>query len=381
MSTASANLDHLDLDPETLRELLTAVGQANLEPLQPQEGVEMYLDSRESEVTQSTLKTHRSRLSFFVAWCDDNQISNLNDLTGRDLQEFRSWRKKDLSIPTLASQMRTLRLFLRKCAKFDAVHPRLPDKVDVPSMKNGQHTRDDIISAEFAAKVLKQLDKFAYAQLDHAVWLLLTDAGLRLASAHSLDIEDFERTENGGVLRLEHRPQSGTRLKNGGESDRMIHISEYAASRIQDFIEKNRPDMTDSNGRSPLLATHYGRLTKSGMRKFVYKWSRPCIVSNSCPHDEELDECKARQSASYAYSCPSSKSPHAIRRGYLTTELDSGVPKDVLSDRCDVSPSVMDVYYDKRSPESRMRLRREIREAVYGDSNARAYARDQGEDA
>lgn len=41
----------------------------------------MYLAERKSELAQTSLYSHRSRLNHFVKWCADEDISNLNDLT------------------------------------------------------------------------------------------------------------------------------------------------------------------------------------------------------------------------------------------------------------------------------------------------------------
>ena len=44
-------------------------------------------------------------------------------------------------------------------------------------------------------------------------------------------------------------------------------------------------------------------------------------------------------------------------------QLDEGVPKELLSDRVDVSVPLLDKYYDQRSEERKSRRRRELLEA------------------
>ena len=44
-------------------------------------------------------------------------------------------------------------------------------------------------------------------------------------------------------------------------------------------------------------------------------------------------------------------------------QLDEGVPKELLSDRVDVSVPVLDKHYDQRSEERTSRRRRELLEA------------------
>lgn len=55
----------------------------DLEPIDPETALELYLAEKESEYAASTVRSHRSRLDFFVRWCAEHGIDNLNDLTGR----------------------------------------------------------------------------------------------------------------------------------------------------------------------------------------------------------------------------------------------------------------------------------------------------------
>lgn len=118
--------------------------------------------------------------------------------------------------------------------------------------------------------------------------------------------------------------------------------------------------MTDDYGRELLLASPQGRITKSTIRKYVYKWSRPCAVGAACPHDRGPDECDAANNLDQASKCPSSVTPHPIRRGYITRLLKAGVSMEVVSDRCNVSPVVIDEHYDVRSEDEKMRQRQAV---------------------
>ena len=66
-----------------------------LEPIRFDEAVELYLEDRESELAQATLYAHSSRLGHLIRWCDEQEIDNLNELTGRKLHRYRLWRRRD----------------------------------------------------------------------------------------------------------------------------------------------------------------------------------------------------------------------------------------------------------------------------------------------
>lgn len=54
--------------------------QPDLEPIEPQQALELYLTDRRGELRESTIRSHRSRLSIFIDWCRETEgINNLND--------------------------------------------------------------------------------------------------------------------------------------------------------------------------------------------------------------------------------------------------------------------------------------------------------------
>ena len=59
-----------------------------LEPIEPTTGVELYLADKERELSAATITSHKYRLGHFVRWCDKEDITNLNELTGRNLHEY-----------------------------------------------------------------------------------------------------------------------------------------------------------------------------------------------------------------------------------------------------------------------------------------------------
>lgn len=371
--------DDTAVSTDELGDLLSRVLDAKLESLTPENGVESYIRSNEDELADSTIRTHKSRLSFFLDWCEQNAIDNLNDLSGRDIHNYRQHRKEDIATSTLASHMHTLRCFLRHCVQIDAVDPRLPDAVDIPTIPDHERSRDDMIDSDWAADIIDHLDKYEYASFAHVEWVLLVETGMRACEIHSLDLNDidFDRDPDGNTqLTLRHRPDSGTRLKNNKQSERTVIISEHTATVIRDYIDHHRLNKTDDHGRQPLLTTRYGRPSKTWLRDTAYAWSRPCVIGRECPvgkTGDDIDDCEAMEHAGEAHHCPASYGTHAIRRGYITSELDAGVPDAVVSGRCDVTPDVIAESYDERTQTDKARLRQEIRDEIY--SNRTGYGK------
>ena len=179
---------------------------------------------------------------------------------------------------------------------------------------------------------------------------------MRISSAHALDIDDYHPME--GWLDVQHRPSTATPLKNKNRGERQVSLNEGVCEVLNDYIEAHHPRVEDDHGRMPLLGTQYGRAHRTTLTQNIYVLTRPCHYTNECPHNRSLDECEATTN-DRASKCPSSVSPHAIRRGSITTHRNQNVPKDVASDRMDVSGEVLDKHYDMATPDEKRKRRQE----------------------
>jgi site-specific recombinase XerD len=347
------------INEKNLQRIIAEINQNNLEPVTPAKAIEMYLTDRADELTKSSLRAHQSALGFFRQWCSIENVDNLNELTGRHLHQYRIWRRDDapkrvdtLNKKTDKTQQDIIRTFIEYCESIDAVEPDLHGKVRSPSINHGETAREETLNAERAATVLEWLDKYEYASVEHVIWALLTETGVRTGTLHSLDVTDYEREAQIQHIVVQHRPKTGTMLKNGNASERWVRLDSDVCDIINDYLNEQRPDSTDEYGRKPLLTVGRGRLSKSTIRKYVYKWTRPCFIGQECPHDREVSQCEATNDDA-ASKCPSSRSAHAVRRGYITHEL-SGVDRSSVSERCDVSEEVIREHYDARDEGKKM---------------------------
>jgi site-specific recombinase XerD len=328
-----------------------------LEQLNPETAKQMYLRERQGEVSDRTLQAHHYRLEQFIRWCDRNDVENLNDLTGRDLHQFRLWRKDDgdLNTVSLRTQLQTLRVFTRFCETIDGVSAGLSDRVRMPEASAEEERSRAVLPAERAHDVLEHLRQFEYASLPHVVLELLWHTGIRMGAAHALDVPDYD--SEGAYVAVRHRPETETALKNAGNGERLVALSLEVCEVLDDWIDHNRPNVTDERDRRPLLATRHGRLAKSSLRGIVYRVSRPCYYADHCPHGRDVESCEGTDHGTFS-RCPSAVSPHAIRRGSITYHLTNDVPERVVSDRMNVSQDVLEAHYDERTEEQRVEQRR-----------------------
>ncbi|WP_245549684.1 tyrosine-type recombinase/integrase [Natronococcus occultus] len=265
--------------------------------------------------------------------------------------------------------MDTLRVFFEWCETIDAVQPGLFKKIKSPVIPDGGSVDDTVIHTDEANEILEHLGRYEYATVEHMVWLILAKTGMRMGAAHALDVKDYRPGEEQPHLSIVHRPETATPIKNGRKGERPVSIEPDACEIVDDYLEQRRPDVTDEHGHDPLLASQQGRLSKSTIRRYVYKWSRPCAAGQRCPHDRNPEECEAATDLDQASKCPSSVTPHPIRRGYITRLLQAGVPVDVVSDRCNVSPAVIEEHYDVRTEDEKMRQRHQVLRETLGNAD------------
>lgn len=306
----------------------------------------------------NTIDVKRRCLAHFVTFCEDNDIENLNDVSGRTIFNFRQWRFDDSHAKTtIRNNLNHLRDFFRFVASIDGVMESLPEKIDPPSLEDDENVRHTYLDASTARDVLTHLSSYEYASFSHTLLLLMWETGCRISALHSLDVEDVD-TSNHRVL-FEHRPETDTRLKNGDNGTRYVNLPEKVIDIVADFIEVNRHGMTDEHGRTPLFPSKQGRMGKSQLAKRVCYYTTPCHIGKSCPKGRDPQDCEHASTLRASSGCPHSNRPHDLRRGSITMWLNEETPRWAVSERMDVSEDTLEKHYDARTDEERAEVRRD----------------------
>jgi integrase len=329
----------------------------------------MYCNDIDGDLSPNSVQAKRYQLGFFVDWCEgaDNddrpRVEDLNEVTGRDFTRFKNWRSEDINKVTLRTNLSALRTFMRFCVSIDAVDPSIPEKINVPNLDYGENERESFLDSKRARTIRMYLRKFEYASLKHVIFSLQWHTGVRMSALHGLDVEDFDYENE--TLRLRHRPETGTRLKNGEAGERVVTIDTETAAVIDDYIEYKRQPVTAETTRQPLFTSSNGnRMSKSHLNKYMYRLTTPCEYGESCPAGKDPADCEYTGSFGNFLKCPHNVRPHDVRRGSITHWLRNDVPEKAVSDRMDVSVKTIDKHYDKRTEDERAEVRRQYLEDV-----------------
>lgn len=350
---------------------------ASLKPLSTDEAVRKFLENEKAELAPSTLNEYEGELNRFVDFCDQNEVEDSTEFDGRVLHDFKIWRRDvehdgegSLSNKTMRDEMYLFRKFLRFLGSIDAVTPRLYEKIEIPTLDPGEGKRDIEFDSDELNAILTHLDKYEYATREHAVWVLFAATGRRPSGLRALDCKDVHLEEDEAYIEFHHRVEedSETRLKNKKNSENTVNLSRSAVEVLQDYIETQRIDI-EQNGRSPLLTTTHGRLSDSSIRKYIYKWSRPCVIGKACPEGRNQEDCEAMESSDCAGKCPFSKPPVALRHGYISDLRRQGISLHTISERCDVSEKIIESNYSELSEKEKRELRRKELESNTGSKD------------
>jgi integrase len=213
-----------------------------------------------------------------------------------------------------------------------------------------------MLDSEVADGILDYLSTYEYASERHVTFLLIWHALLRRGAIHALDVDDYDPQEMS--LDVRHRPETETPIKNKFNGERFIALSAETCSVLDAWIADRRPDSVDEFGRHPLVSTAQGRAHLTTIQSYVYSMTRPCEFTGECPHNRSTSDCQPAIDRSQAVACPSSVSPHAVRRGAITHWLNSDVPEPVVSARANISTAVLVEHYDRRTEREKMEQRR-----------------------
>lgn len=322
------------------------------------EAQEMYLTDRRTDARDDTMRSLRSRTNLFCRFIEqETDVRRLSELSPTTLHRYKVHQSEQHIAPrTLVSRLSTAAVWLDWMEGMGYVADGLADHARAIT-PNVDAAKDTILEAEESGAILRYLGKYEYASRDHVVMLLLWETGMRAGALRAIDVADVEPDDLEACIRLVHRPPE-TPLKNGDEGERYVSIRDETVETIRDHRQNNRQEMTDVEGREPLLTTREGRISIPTIRRTVYHYTRPCAYGEACPLGRDLEDCDATGRSDTWSRCPETNSPHDVRRGALTRMCRGGAPVTAISDRADVSPDVLEKHYNQMTEAEKMDQRR-----------------------
>lgn len=322
------------------------------------EAVDRFIRKRQTDATDRTIRSYKSRLKPFVEYCETVGIDRVDELRAYDIDEYDlQLRERDLAPTTIKGHLTTLRLFLEYVEEIGGVEEGLSDAVSPPSLDADTESSDERLAPEDAKAALsffRGSPKFFGVGM-HAFLEVAWHTGARMGSIRGLDLDDYDPDD--GVLAFRHRESTGTPLKNKADGERLVGITDAVCEALDTYIARERSEKRDDHGRQPLFAGRQGRQSFATLRAWSYQATQPCLWTE-CPHGRRRPTCEWTE-RSHASKCPSSRSPHRIRTGSITWQLNRGLDIETVATRVNAAPSTIRRYYDAATQEEEFEERRQ----------------------
>jgi integrase len=326
-----------------------------------QELLELYLSDKRPEMNGATARSHKSRLSFFVDWFQQTDYEYVDELDRTDILRFKQWRFTDHAKITISTQLDTLRQLLKWSERNGLVVEDIHVAAESPDTDDDDDISDRYVQPQDVQDALGYLKQYEWGQRQTVVLALIWETAMRRSAVRALDVDDWNRPDGDGkgYLTIRNRPETGTRLKNGGKSERDVAVRAEIADIIDAWIDGPRPVVTDDHGRSPLITTQNGRISEGCIQTDVYDALKPQKIGRECSCNPVEGTCYAN-GKSDAYACEDSEGPHAVRKAAITYHLDNGWPIELISDRANCGAKTINKHYDKADDHQQMKRREEF---------------------
>ncbi|WP_265111729.1 tyrosine-type recombinase/integrase [Halosolutus halophilus] len=233
----------------------------------PKQAVEDFLAEREGEVSKASHRNYKYALKELLRFCENQGIEEVGEIHGYHLKQYKLRRRgQGIKEVTLKNNLSTLREFLRWCEQAELLERGTAEPVQLPKLDEDDRVSDDTLSQDRVGDILDYFYKFEYAQRRHAIFQLIWHTCLRMGTVVAIDFEDYLSTQK--QIKIRHRPETGTPLKNGIEAQRKINIGNSVREVLDDYIEGHRHNIVEESGGnrcSPLEINesptpHYGRI-------------------------------------------------------------------------------------------------------------------------
>jgi site-specific recombinase XerD len=327
------------------------------------EAVDLFIRRKRTEWKGETERTYRKGLVEFEKYAEENGIETVSDLNRWNVGAYTDHLlDQDYARVTVASRQKKTKTWLKYLEGQGVIQLGLHLAIETLKLTDDEQTSDQQLEPEDARVLLDFYRNSTEwrSTRRHAVLEVLWHVGCRMSGLQALDLKDYD--PESGDLKFRNRPDKGTRLKRGKTHERNVTLSETPNEILRFYVARERSDIRDEHGRKPLFPTRQGRPSRSAVRGWMYQATQPCMAVE-CPHGRRRPNCEyvPRDAAS---QCPSTRSPHAIRRGSITWQRNLGFDEDTVASRAAATPSVIRRYYDDPDYDDELERRRDETEQI-----------------
>ncbi|SEQ00586.1 tyrosine-type recombinase/integrase [Natrinema salaciae] len=331
-------------------------GPGDVPDLELEEAMQLFISRNQPNWKGETARTYRKSLDTFEAFAEETDLETLDDLEMWRVGRFTDYLlSQDYARVTVQSKQKQARRWLKWLESQGYIEVGTHLAIEPLKLTDSEQTSSDIFRPETLNETLAYYrDSLKWrSKRGHALLEIIGHTGARRSCIRALDVDDYDPEAR--TLTFLNRPKTGTRLKRGDAHQRKVVLAETPNRILEEYVERDRSERHDEHGRRPLFASARGRPVKSTITNWIYQATLPC-VRKSCPHGKERHKCQWTEQQDSS-KCPSSTSPHPVRRGSITWQLNIGRSVQDVADRAATTPDVIRRYYDRPDLDSELRRR------------------------
>jgi len=322
------------------------------------EAVDRFIARNRPNWKGETARTYRKSLDTFEQYAEEKDLATLSDLERWNVGGYTDWllaHDRDYAKASVQSKQKQARRWVKWLESQGLVQIGLHLAIEPLRLDDEEQTSSQILPPNDLRDLLAWYRNAPRRRgtREHALLEVLAHVGARRSGIQSLDVDDWNPDDR--TLAFLNRPERGTRLKNGRQHERKVVLSERPAAALNEYVTRERIEKHDEHGRRPLFSSRQGRPTKSTITNWTYQATTPCLWQE-CPHSKDRHRCEWTEQTE-ASKCPSTKSPHPVRRGSITWQLNIGRDPGDVAARAATTPQVIRRYYDRPDLDAELRRR------------------------
>ena len=248
---------------------------------------EQFLDSLwlESGLSGNTLSAYRSDLAGFEAWLDKKGLGLKNASRAELFGYLAANVRQGLSPRSSARRLSTLRRFYRYLLREGIIHD--DPTADIRSPRLGRPLPKAITEAS-VEKLLGAPGVTTLGVRDRAMLETMYASGLRVSELVTLALNELDLTT--GLVRVTGK----------GGRERIVPLGEEATSRLRDYLDQARPELTGEQKNGSVFLTWRGKpMTRQAFWQLIKRYTALAGI------DTDL-------------------SPHSLRHAFATHLLNHG---------------------------------------------------------
>jgi len=224
------------------------------------------LDAQSRGFTPATLRFYRQRLGLFLAYCTQEKVLYVDELTAVTIRAYLAdMQRRGLSSAYVHSHARAIRTFCNFHVREELLDASPFAKVKMPRLEK------KVLPALTGEGVQAILRACEYER-DKAIVLFLLDSGLRASELCALNVGDVD--ESGAVT-----------VHNGkGQKGRIVYLGVKTRKQLHRYFLRERGGKPEA--AEPLFTSQRGgdRLTYWGLAQLLKRLRKASGVKGCAPH-------------------------------------------------------------------------------------------------